>query len=65
MAKIADKQVRIETDAWEALSKFANENDIKISEAVSMFVRYCVEHAEVKAVEVTAEHLCIGQTILK
>lgn len=65
MASIADKSVRIETDAWEQLAHFANENNLKISQAVSMFVRYCVKNVEVKAVEVVSEQLCIGDTILE
>ena len=39
--KIAEKVVRIESDAYEYVVDFANEHDLKIGEAVSILIRGC------------------------
>ncbi|HEL2178468.1 TPA: hypothetical protein TZE23_001285 [Streptococcus suis] len=56
--KIAEKVVRIESDAYEYVVDFANEHYLKIGEAVSILIRYCVskdlivKQAHVEVVEV-------------
>lgn len=43
MANIADKVVRVEQDVYGFVTDFANEHDLKISETVSMFIRFCMD----------------------
>ena len=56
--KIAEKVVRIESDAYEYVVDFANEHDLKIGEAVSILICFCaskdlkVKQAHVEVVEV-------------
>ena len=64
MSNVAINVVRIEPDAYDAAVKFANENDLKISKVISMFVRYGVENVELKEVDVRAEKFCIGDQVI-
>lgn len=56
--KTAEKVVRIEEDAYKYVVDFANDNDLKISESVSILMRYCasknltVKQAYAEVVEV-------------
>ncbi|WP_161979839.1 DUF3579 domain-containing protein [Streptococcus sp. S784/96/1] len=43
MANIAEKVVRVEPDVYEFVVDFANEHDLKISEAASILLRFCKE----------------------
>jgi hypothetical protein len=64
MSNVAVNVVRIESDAYDAAVKFANENDLKISKVISMFVRYGVENVELKEVDVRTEKFCIGDQVI-
>lgn len=47
--KIAEKVVRIESDAYEYVVDFANEHDLKIGEAVIILIRFCASRLESQA----------------
>lgn len=56
--KLFEKVVRISKEAYDFVVEFANQNDIKISEAVSYLIEYCatknlqLKKARVEVVEV-------------
>ena len=64
MSNVAVNVVRLEPPVYHAAVKFANENDLKISKVISMFVRYGVENVELKEVDVKAEKFCIGNQVI-
>lgn len=64
MSNVAVNVVHIEPDAYDAAVKFANENDLKISKVISMFVRYGVENVELKEVDVRTEKFYIGDQVI-
>lgn len=60
MKNIAEKVIRIDTDAYEFVVDFANKYDLKISEAASVLFRYCAT----KNLEITQRQVEVVETVM-
>ena len=65
MNNTAQKVTRIDKDAWDIATEFANEYGVSICHIISESVRYCAENAEFKEVDVVVKRLSVGGKVLE